>query len=644
MTGRNSTFSRFRRVDRSAATTRRALKRAVAVPLVLLLAAAGCSGGPAPPATGPQGQSIGPAHLAPPPRAARICGRPVLNSPFSYHGAPGRYSSGTSGLPTYGKPGTDFPKATAGVVLPAGRHSYSSYQLRPNTVYYLLPGEHIGSLQAVTGDVFAGGLYHGTHTVLSGNYSADSWAIDSNYSSGNQPGVTIEYLTIEKFRPQSNGAAINQDSNTNWTIRYNTVTLNVPGAGAIAGAENTLSDNCMTLNGQYGFQSSDVGPWGHDSLTGGPYDVTIKHNEISYNDTCDFEGLLNNSAIGWSNYNPVPARYRNPHCGTVVPDGDQGGFKLWQTNGVTVKDNYIHDNWGPGIWADTDNANTTYDGNTITYNDGEAIIEEISYNFSITNNYLAHNSWIDGLGNPRFPVTAVYISESGSTRAFGGIPACRETACSGQHSYPDRSVISGNTLIDNGGGIFLWQNSDRHCSSEFDRVCTLPGSGTFTLSGCRANLPSASLSTVTYTGRQSGSPLRDWWDGCLWKTENVSITGNTIVFNPANIAHCNQAAWPDCGANGIFSEYSVAPPYTSPGGWVILTQLTFFQHNVWSHNAYHGPSTFYAWNQGNGDNPVSWAQWTGSVSNGDKCSSAYDHESGACSGPFGQDAGSTYSP
>ena len=97
-----------------------------------------------------------------------------------------------------------------------------------------------------------------------------------------------------------------------WTLEYNTITLNVPGAGVIAGADNTLKDNCLTLNGQYGFQSSDVGPWGHDSLTSGPYNVTIEHNEISYNDTCDFEGLLSNSAIGWSNYNPVPAQIQEP--------------------------------------------------------------------------------------------------------------------------------------------------------------------------------------------------------------------------------------------------------------------------------------------------------------------------------------------
>ena len=112
----------------------------------------------------------------------------------------------------------------------------------------------------------------------------------------------------------------------------------------MAGAENIIKDNCLTLNGQYGFQSSDTNGFGKDSLTRGPYDVTVEGNEISYNDTCDFSGLLNNSAVGWKNYNPVPQQYQNPECGKVVGNGNQGGFKLWQTNGVTIKDKYIHNN------------------------------------------------------------------------------------------------------------------------------------------------------------------------------------------------------------------------------------------------------------------------------------------------------------
>ena len=102
---------------------------------------------------------------------------------------------------------------------------------------------------------------------------------------------------------------------------------------------------------------------------------------------------------------------------------------------------------------------------------------------------------------------------------------------------------------------------------------------------------------------------------------------------------CNQNAWPACGAGGIFSEYG-GP--AGPGGWVVPTQLTFFQHNSWADNAYYGPSTFYAWNQGNGNNPVNWSEWTGNTASGDKCSSQNERKSGYCSGPFGQDAGSTY--
>ena len=277
-----------------------------------------------------------------------VCGQPILHSPFNYDGAAGSYSSGRAGLPTYGTPGSDFPHDTAGVIIPTGKNYYASYQLGPNTVYYLLPGVHTGNFQADTNDAFVGGLSNGQPTVLSGNYSQSYWAIDSNETIGDQAGVTVEYLTVEKYLPAGNAGAINPDSNNGWTIQYNTITLNVPGAGVVLGADNVLKDNCMTLNGQYGFQSVRVNSWGADSLTGGPYNVTVEGNEISYNDTCDFEGLLDNSSIGWSKHNPVPPQYRNSHCGPVVPDGDQGGFKLWQTDGVTIKDNYIHNNWGPG--------------------------------------------------------------------------------------------------------------------------------------------------------------------------------------------------------------------------------------------------------------------------------------------------------
>ena len=590
--------------------------------------------------TGPPPTSTPPPVAPPSGKATLVCGQPILHSPFSYHGAAGSYSSGRAGLPTYGKPGSDFPDDTAGVIIPAGTRSYASYQLRPRTVYYLLPGIHIGTFRADTGDSFVGGLSNGTPTILTGNYSTRA-AIDSNTTIGDQTNVTIEYLTIEKYLPRGNAAAVNTDSNTGWTIQYNMITLNAPGAGVILGADNVLNDNCLTLNGQYGFQSVATNAWGRDSVTDGPYNLTVEGNEISYNDTCNFEGPLDNPEVGWSSHNAVPPQYQNSHCGRIVPDGDQGGFKLWRTDGVTIRANYIHNNWGPGGWADTDNANTAYTGNIITDNSAEAIIEEISYNFSITDNYMADNGWAGGLSNRRFPDGAVYVSESGSDRTFGGVPACPEASCSDQRSYSAESVISGNTLVDNSGSIFLWQSSNRFCQDEGHNLCTLVDGGSFTQSGCRSNLPSASINPTTYVGNLTGSPRRDWWDGCMWKTENVSITHNVIDFDPAHITDCNRTDWPACGAGGIFSQYGSAAPYNTP---LLLTQLTFFQNDSWSDNTYNGPSTFYAWNQGNGDNPVSWAYWSRRASEGDKCSSPGEHQSGYCTGPFGQDAGSTYHP
>jgi len=576
----------------------------------------------------------------PPGSRKLVCGQPILKSPYSYDGPAGSYSSGTAGLPTYGKPGTDFPHATAGMVLPKQTMNYQNWQLKPSTVYYLKPGVHIGSFAANANDAFVGGYAAGRGTTLSGNYSGIPWAVDSNVSEGDQPGVTIEYLTIEKYQPPVDQVAINQDGNTGWTIRNNTITLNAPGGGAFAATDSIVKNNCMTLNGQYGFQAAAA--LRADAVTTGPYNIRVEGNEISYNDTCDLSGLMNNPAIGWHNYNPVPTKYRNTKCGKVTGNGNQGGFKLWATNGVTIKNNYIHNNWGPGGWADTNNANTTWTGNTIIGNEGAAIIEEISYNFSITDNYLADNNWIDGLNNPEFPQSAIYISESGSDTTFGGVPACPEASCAGQGSYPTRSIISGNTLVDNGGSIFLWQNSNRYCGDDSDAVCTLvkgAASGPFKVSACRTNLPATSISISNYVGKKTGLPREDWWDGCMWRSQNVSITRNAIYFNPANIMSCNQNAWPACGAGGIFSEYG-GP--AGPGGWVVPTQLTFFQHNSWADNAYYGPSTFYAWNQGNGNNPVNWSEWTGNTASGDKCSSQNERKSGYCSGPFGQDAGSTY--
>lgn len=95
------------------------------------------------------------------PVGRRVCGTTILRSPYDYTGPAGPYRSGTPGLPTFGEPGTDFPHAKAGRVLPPETADYENWQLEPDTVYYLAPGVHYGSFSANSGDVFVGGYADG---------------------------------------------------------------------------------------------------------------------------------------------------------------------------------------------------------------------------------------------------------------------------------------------------------------------------------------------------------------------------------------------------------------------------------------------------------------------------------------------------
>ena len=87
------------------------------------------------------------------------------------------------------------------------------------------------------------------------------------------------------------------------------------------GSDNTLSYDCLTDNQQYGFNAySD----------NGPANLVIDHNEISGNDTYNWEA-------------------RQPGCGCT------GGGKFWDVDGAVITDNWIYDNHSVGLWADTDN-------------------------------------------------------------------------------------------------------------------------------------------------------------------------------------------------------------------------------------------------------------------------------------------------
>src|SRR5699024_1860588 len=129
------------------------------------------------------------------------------------------------------------------------------------------------------------------------------------------------------------------DSGQSWKIRYNTIRANA-GAGVMLGSGSVLQYNCLRGNGQYGFSAY------HPD---GVRNVRLEHNEIVGNNTDDWES-------------------KRPGCGCT------GGGEFWATRGARIADNWIHDNHGPGLWADTNNTEFLIAHNYVSDNEGEGLI------------------------------------------------------------------------------------------------------------------------------------------------------------------------------------------------------------------------------------------------------------------------------
>jgi Right handed beta helix region len=429
------------------------------------------------------------------------------------------------------------------VIIPPGDDSGTvlahNWTIRPDTTYWFAPGRHtLGTGQysqiiPSNGDTFIGApgaILDGEHQNL---YAFTQQARN----------VTIRYLTIQNFGGSGDNhdqGVVNHDEGPNWHIDHITV-QDSAGAGVMLGSSNVLAYSCLRDNGQYGFQ-------GFDSH------IIVDHNEIVGNNTDNWEA-------------------RQAGCGCT------GGAKFWDVNEATITSNYVHDNVGPGLWADTDNRGFEVEHNYFADNQGEGFIYEISYNLRLADNTFVRNALVAGPKLGGFPDSAVYISESGAdSRVLG--------------PYGDTLVITGNTFTDNWGGVVLYENADRHCggSNSSTGYCTLVNPSVATISKC---------SNPSLIG------TRPYYNDCRWKTQNVLVSHNSFTFDPARIGpECTPAKY--CGFNGIFSQGGSWLPYQ---GTVVENHITFDQNNHFVSNSYHGPWEFMLQEQGNA---VSWSTWRGS--------------------------------
>lgn len=201
---------------------------------------------------------------------------------------------------------------------------------------------------------------------------------------GNADNVFICGLTIEDYVPGRQMGAIkagdhSSDRNTNgWTIKNSEVRHNF-GGGIRIGNRMRVINNFVHHNYQIG-------------IVGGGDDVVIERNEISFNNFQeDFD-------YTW----------------------EAGGTKFVKTRNLIIRNNFVHHNWGPGLWTDIDNIDTLMENNIVEDNAGSGIFHEISYAATIRENTVRRNGY-DRVGSGWAYGAGIIIAHSPNVEVYDNV-------------------------------------------------------------------------------------------------------------------------------------------------------------------------------------------------------------------------------
>jgi Right handed beta helix region len=417
------------------------------------------------------------------------------------------------------------------------------------TTFWLAPGTHrLGNAEYDQISPKPGDTYLGAPGAVLDGKRVNFYAF-----TGTAENVTIRHLTVRGFVPPRDEGVVNHDSGNGWVIEHSTIRDN-DGAGMMAGARQKMRGNCLAKNGQYGLNAYQ----GDGVITG----LVLEGNEIAGNNTADWESQVEG-------------------CGC------SGGMKFWAVDGANIRGNWVHDNQGVGLWADTNNNDFLIENNVFEKNDGAAIIYEISYNAVIRKNTFKRNNLVDGKAfadrGDDFPAATVYLSEA------GGEPRVK--------ARTKKIDFYGNVLVDNWSGVTVWENADRFCNSPANTSggdCTL-------------------LVKNTEKCAQPGIASAPLFDDCRWKSQYVDVHNNQFTVNAAAMGCGSMCARMALLAN--FGTYPDWSPYKDNG---VQQAITYDQHNTWRDNTYAGPWRFTGYDT---SQTFEFGQWQSS--------------------PFQQDQGST---
>jgi hypothetical protein len=223
--------------------------------------------------------------------------------------------------------------------------------------------------------------------------------------------VIIRDLIVEQYASENGTAAL--------SLGYS------PG-----GAEGWVADNVEAR-------------WNHYAGIGNDTNTTVRNSYLHHNGNSGFVGagggvLIEDNEIAWNGVAAgfddlsVPAGF-DPYWGS-------GGSKWVFTNGMIVRDNYSHHNYGPGLWTDIENIACLYQNNVSSDNWRSGIFHEVSYSCTITGNTTERNGGDTQHGNILTNCGIEVLSSPGGVATVDDIE------------------VTLNTVRDNWHGICVWDD------------------------------------------------------------------------------------------------------------------------------------------------------------------------------------------
>lgn len=174
---------------------------------------------------------------------------------------------------------------------------------------------------------------------------------------GGDSDVMLKNLVVEKFGNSAQSGAVSASSD--WVVDDVEIRLN-HGAGLHMGPHTVIRDSYIHHNGQLGIHGGQASC----AIAQG---LLVTDTEIAYNNTAGYN---------WA--------------------WEGGGTKWNYTRGLTVRNSYIHDNYGPGLWTDAANIATLIENNVVEDNYASGIAIELSYETVVRGNVTRRN----GLEHP----------------------------------------------------------------------------------------------------------------------------------------------------------------------------------------------------------------------------------------------------